>query len=242
LYHVRAYATNSVGTAYGSDITFTTLAPSVCPLVGTPTVYNSASSNSAVVSKPTGVVEGDIMFAHILHFNASDRLTTIPTGWIQIGRHKNGSYNQALYYKVAGASEGASYTFGFTSNSKVAVTISAYRGCFNTSDPIDASSNTEYILNNTTYRAASMTLSSAYTTVLMFPSVYSTATQTFSNPTTQSGGWTEDYDHGNTNPDFWRAGYRKMINTAGATGVIDSIGTLSGTTIKHAFAVALHPW
>lgn len=242
-YYYRGYATNSIGTGYSQDGTFTTTSAGclmASALVGTPTTYDSASSNSAVVNKPTGVIEGDIMFAHILHFNASDRLTTIPTGWLQIGRHRNGSYNQALYYKVAGASEGTNYTFGFTANPKVAVTISAYRGCFNTTNPIDVSSNIEYVTNNTTYRAASLNLPSANTTVLMFPSMYTTTIRTFANPITQSGGWTEDHDYGAISSDFSRAQYRKFITSAGATGVIDSIGTI-GSTVKHAFAVGLKP-
>ena len=74
----------------------------------------------------------------------------------------------------------------------------------------------------------------------MFPSMYTTAVKTFANPLTQSAGWTEDYDQGATTSSFSRAAYRKFISTIGATGVIDSIGT-TGTTIKHAFAVALHP-
>jgi uncharacterized protein (TIGR02145 family) len=36
LYYVRAYATNAVGTAYGNEVSFTTLVPQPCP--GTPTV------------------------------------------------------------------------------------------------------------------------------------------------------------------------------------------------------------
>jgi len=38
LYHVRAYATNSVGTAYGNEVSFTALAGGPPPCPGTPTV------------------------------------------------------------------------------------------------------------------------------------------------------------------------------------------------------------
>jgi hypothetical protein len=246
IYYYRGYAINSTGIAYSSDGTVTTTAQCLVPasLVGTPTLYNNSSSSSAIVSKPTGVVVGDIMFAHILHYNGTDRLTTIPSGWLPFdgatGRHKNGNYNQALYYKVVGISEGATYTFSLSSSSKLAVTISAYRGCFNTTTPIDSYSNVEYVTNNTTYQAASLILPLSNTTVLMFPSIYSTSVRTFTNPLTQSGGWTEDYDHGANTSDYSRAGYRKFISSSGATGVIDSIGQ-SGSTVKHAFAVALHP-
>ncbi|MEI7765151.1 MAG: prepilin-type N-terminal cleavage/methylation domain-containing protein [bacterium] len=243
LYYYRGYAINSTGTAYSADGTFTTIA--MCSvastLIGTPTLYDNAGSVSASVAMPTGVTKDDIMFAYIMHFNATDRLATIPSGWVQIGRHKNGSYNQALYYKVALAGDVGPYVFGLSASSKFAVTISAYRGCFNPLNPIDSSSNIEYVSpNNTTYRAGSVTLSTTNITVLMFPSMYTTAVKTFANPLTQSAGWTEDYDQGATTSSFSRAAYRKFISTIGATGVIDSIGT-TGTTIKHAFAVALHP-
>jgi len=240
LYYYRGYATNSAGTGYSADGTFTSKSICLPSLVGSPTLYDNSISSSGLVNKPTGVVSGDIMFAHIMHSNPLDQLNTIPTGWVSVGRHLSGSSNQALYYKVAGASEGSSYTFGFNIKVKVAITISAYRGCFNTISPIDVVSNTEYIVNNTTYRAASMNLPSADTAVIIFPSMSTNTVRTFLNPTTQSGGWTEDYDHGSTASDFSRATYRKFISGLGSTGVIDSIGT-TGSTVKHAFAVGLKP-
>ncbi|MEI6750129.1 MAG: hypothetical protein WCM93_13300, partial [Bacteroidota bacterium] len=54
LYHIRAYATNSVGTSYGSDLTFTTLANSVIPTVTTTAATNitqaTATSGGNVTS------------------------------------------------------------------------------------------------------------------------------------------------------------------------------------------------
>ena len=44
-YHVRAYATNSVGTAYGNEIVFTTLTYAVLPTVTTEGVINITSTN-----------------------------------------------------------------------------------------------------------------------------------------------------------------------------------------------------
>lgn len=244
-YYFRGFVTNSVGTTYSPDGTFTTTSPACSAgtsLVGAPTLFDSSKTSSAVVDKPIGVVEGDIMFAHILHepSNNSDRLTGIPAGWSELGRHRNGRYNQALYYKISGASEDSSYTFGFTSNPRVSISISAYRGCFNTSNPIDVFSNDEYVTSNAIYRAASMTVSSSGTTVLMFPSVNSTTVASFASPTTQGGDWIEDYDQGATTSNFSRAVYRKLISVPGILGVIDSIGTVAATE-KHTFAVGLNP-
>jgi hypothetical protein len=53
-YHVRAYATNNLGTAYGQDITFTTLTDLVVPILTTGTT--SATSETAATSG------GDITF------------------------------------------------------------------------------------------------------------------------------------------------------------------------------------
>lgn len=240
LYYYRGYAVNSVGTAYSTDGAFTTLG-GACSITGiVPTVYDNSASVSAVVNKPVGVVQNDIMFAYVMHNNATDRLNSIPSGWIELGRHKNGSSNQALFYKVAGASEPATYAFGLSANSRFAVTINAYRGCFNTTTPIDTFSNTEYVVNNTTYRAASMTLPSAYTTIIMFPSVNVSGAKTFTAPATQGGGWAEDYANGNASSQFSRNAYSKLMISSGATGVMDAIG-FSASNGKHAFAVGLKP-
>ncbi|MFZ4797545.1 MAG: gliding motility-associated C-terminal domain-containing protein [Bacteroidia bacterium] len=48
LYHVRAYAINSVGTSYGADSTFTTLAGNTTPVVITGNAINIASSSATL--------------------------------------------------------------------------------------------------------------------------------------------------------------------------------------------------
>jgi len=53
-YHVRAYATNSIGTSYGSDITFSTLT-----VAQVPTVTTTAASSIAMTTALSG---GDITF------------------------------------------------------------------------------------------------------------------------------------------------------------------------------------
>jgi Protein of unknown function (DUF1566) len=54
LYYVRAYATNSVGTAYGNEITFTTLLNPILPIVTTTPIYytspNTVTSGGNVTS------------------------------------------------------------------------------------------------------------------------------------------------------------------------------------------------
>ena len=46
LYHVRAYATNSIGTSYGSDLTFTTLTAATTPTLTTTAVSSIAMTKA----------------------------------------------------------------------------------------------------------------------------------------------------------------------------------------------------
>lgn len=55
-YHIRAYAINSVGTAYGTDITFTTLPPPVPPTLTT--VAYSFTAVNTVKSGGANIVDG----------------------------------------------------------------------------------------------------------------------------------------------------------------------------------------
>jgi prepilin-type N-terminal cleavage/methylation domain-containing protein len=243
IYYFAGYATNSTGTGYSADGTFTTLGNpgGACTVTGiTPTVGDSSGATSLTIAKPTGVVQNDLLFAYIGHLNATDRLNA-PAGWTQIGRNKNGSVNQALFYKVAGASEPANYTFTLTASSRFGVSINAFRGCFDIANPVATFSNTQYVVNNNIYRAASINLTSPYSTVIVFPSVIVTGAKSFTAPATQGGGWATDYNQGNASSQFSRSAFSKTITSAGATLDIDSVGTFTGTTQKHSFGVGLKP-
>ncbi len=243
LYYFTGYATNSTGSGYTTVGTFTTLGNpgGACTVTGiTPTVGDSSGATSLTVAKPTGIAQNDLLFAFVGHLNATDRLNT-PAGWTQIARNKNGSVNQALFYKVAGASEPANYTFTLTASSRFGVSINVYRGCFDITNPIATFSNTQYVVSNTTYRAASITLPSPYSTVIVFPGVITSGAKSFTAPATQGGGWATAYNQGNASSQFSRSSFSKTIISAGATLDIDSIGTFSGTTQKHSFGVGLKP-
>lgn len=68
------------------------------------------TSSSVIVNKPTGTVEGDLMIAFIMA-GSSGVTPTYPSGWTQSILDTTGNNSGAVAYKVAGASEGASYTF-----------------------------------------------------------------------------------------------------------------------------------
>lgn len=99
------------------------------------TAGNGSSSTSSIAcNKPTNTAENDIMIAVVGYFQDS---VTPPSGWTFLKKVNIDSTTYvSYYYKVAGASEPSSYTWGFSSSSKARVQISTYRGGFDTSDPI----------------------------------------------------------------------------------------------------------
>ena len=79
---------------------------------------NGGAATTVVVTKPSGTVEGDIMIAFITA--DIDNTITPPDGWAQID---TALYTTTLeswaYYKIAGASEGADYTWTGTSDNLI---------------------------------------------------------------------------------------------------------------------------
>jgi hypothetical protein len=94
--------------------------------------FRSADSNSGnvttlTVTKPAGVIDGDIMVAAIgIDGGSGVSITTPPAGWTLARRTDNGTaIGLAVYYKVA-ASEGASYDWVFDTKAKHSGGICAY--------------------------------------------------------------------------------------------------------------------
>ena len=99
LYHVRAYATNSAGTAYGADVTFTT------QQVPTYTITVSASPSnggSAHVGSPTGPTTGSYTNGQQCTVYAVANSNYTFTNWTENGQVVQGA--------------GATYTFPVTAN------------------------------------------------------------------------------------------------------------------------------
>jgi putative Ig domain-containing protein len=89
----------------------------------------SASAASLVINKPAGVAAGDVLLAGIA-VRGAPTLTT-PSGWTKVMEHTTtGStpLRQAVYAKLAGASEPSTYTFTYSTSVRSAGTIVSYRG------------------------------------------------------------------------------------------------------------------
>jgi hypothetical protein len=96
-----------------------------------------SGATSLAVTKPTGVASGDAMLA-TLTATGSGALTP-PAGWTVVKDTTQGAaIRQITYYRVAGGSEGASYSWGLGSTRQASGGIIDYSGV-NSTAPIDAS-------------------------------------------------------------------------------------------------------
>lgn len=116
LYHVRAYATNPVGTSYGSDITFTTSVCSSIIFVG-----QGTASGPSVAIPSHNVGDLLVMFAYRDN-NISP--PTVPAGWTTISSSMGASSNSSsLAYRIATGNDSGT---GFAGSTGLIVQV--YRG------------------------------------------------------------------------------------------------------------------
>jgi len=95
-------------------------------LVASASAYQSNGDTNAEVAKPTGTTEGDIMIA-VMAVNDNVTTWTQPSGWTEL-LDQNSSPSVAISYKVAGASEPATYIFTPAAPKDVRAAIVTFRG------------------------------------------------------------------------------------------------------------------
>jgi hypothetical protein len=101
---------------------------------------NGAGSSTLVLNKPAGTVANDVMIAHVSAAGAAATTITLPTGWNVIRRdNSTSSVASVAYFKVAGASEPATYTWTISPSNSASGGIASYYNV-DTSSPIDAHS------------------------------------------------------------------------------------------------------
>lgn len=174
-----------------------TVTPTPTPAAATPIVYRSAtsgnngsSSRTITLTKPSGVVTGDIMIAQIAVLTASTTITP-PSGWKLIRSNQtSGSMKMSTYYKFASTLEPASYNWSFNATRAATGGISAFGGVHAT-NPIQASSG-KYNDSTATISFTQVNASVANGLVLAFVSVSGNTT------VTPPLGYNEYYDRNNT--------------------------------------------
>jgi hypothetical protein len=106
----------------------------------------NGSATSLSVGRPAGVKAGDFLLAQITFEKGSDagsNAQITPPGWTLARRTNRGSdLGQAIFYRVAGGTEPASYTWTFPQSLKVAGGILRYTGVSTTAPIVASSGNT----------------------------------------------------------------------------------------------------
>jgi len=116
-YYVRAYATNSVGTAYGNEITFTTLLNPIIPTVSTAAITNitgtSATSGGTVQSDGgANVILRGICWSTSPNPTLSNNYTTDGSGTGAFASNLSGLTQNTIYYVRSYAMNSVGTSFG----------------------------------------------------------------------------------------------------------------------------------
>ncbi len=210
--------------------------------VGSASFDGSSGASSVTLDKPTGVASGDLLIC-IIVYRAVETPTSVPSGWAQPDGDgiifldpSEPEYTYCTYYKVAGSSEPSDYTWEWTDSVKCKAMLVAFRDGFSTTDPIADVGNSYYDQENTTIRAAGVSVASD-APVIFLCAAYSTSTMTVTQPT----NFTEVDEDWDSAADFVVEIAYRVWPSAGSTG--DQDGTLSASTLpyrKHGFLVALN--
>lgn len=205
--------------------------------------WPTAENQTAIaIDAPSGLADGDIMVALIVSWkDPADQTHTLPSGWTAWYEQRcTGSYGSNLFYTLCwkrASSESGSYTFSTSSGAaEIYGLISAYSGRIASGDPLDVGSNTKYETNDTTVRAAGMTVATAGSDV-----VWAAWTETYSTPSLDlPSGMNQRVKVAMS--EVWSAmACGDLLNqSTGATGNKDG-SCDSSTERKHAFMVALKP-
>jgi len=117
-YYVRAYATNSAGTSYGSEVSFTTLASIVAPSVTTVSQSQVTNKSFVITGNVTDWGGADVTERGIVYSTTADPTlqngTKITTG-TGLGQFSSYAYNVApstLYYVKTYATNSAGTSYG----------------------------------------------------------------------------------------------------------------------------------
>ncbi|MFA5204935.1 MAG: hypothetical protein WC708_11090, partial [Lentisphaeria bacterium] len=143
LYHIRAYAINSAGTAYGSDLTFTTAAAATAPTVSTTaasgiTTTTAASGGNVTADGGAAVTARGVCWSTSANPTTANSTTSNGTGTGSFASALTGLTSNTLYHFRAyainsvGTAYGSDLTFTTASGGTVLSTATLYYECAQT--------------------------------------------------------------------------------------------------------------
>ena len=147
-----------------------------------------SSGTTLTINRPAGTAACDVMVAAVA-FRPETAAITPPAGWTLVRRIDNSNIREnslAVYYKVAGSSEPASYSWTLSTSTGIVGGIRSFRGV-DTADPIDVE-NGQNTSSGLSHATPSVTTTVAYTMLVTSHGFSSAATWT------APAGMTEAFD------------------------------------------------
>lgn len=193
--------------------------------------YVGNGVNDLTVNKPTGTANGHLMFAALFYYSPTS-ITTVPSGWIAIDSATDSNADRLqLYYKVAGSSEPATYTWQFDAGTYHAIVVATYDSM--NAAPLDVPS-AQFNGDSSTVTAASVTTTAANDLLLFVGGSSALSGAISASP---PSGFTEREDYYNTYRWLYLADATQA--SAGATG--DKTTTISSSNLNMGALVAFKP-
>ena len=220
-------------------------APSVASFTTAYAVYNSGD---VTINKPSGTASGDLLVAYFLTFTEAGYGTPThepPTGWTLVSQRTSDVYYSgavigAVYYKVAGGSEPATYTWGNALSARTFGNVVMLRitGA-DTTTPIDASANTNTPAPASNYNFPSVTTTGADRLILLFGGLTGTPSGSDWPLAAPSGFTVQGYVNDTTNGiQFGSAS--KAQAASGATGAF-TVPFNDRQSLAQGFTIAVNP-
>ena len=197
----------------------------------------AGNSSSLTINVPSGTASGHLMIAAIVSYNNSLTITP-PSGWTlwtppggQANPVSSGALQCFLYYRYAGASEPASYTWNWSGGAFPDGGIVTYAGTVTSGDPIDVSSQNIFTsVSTATFNSITTTQANDYLACFMG----SGANSTVSMPGGLATEWQYLYAGGSN---FSNSYFDKALQGAGATGNLTASMSGSVTGVAWMFAI-----
>lgn len=188
------------------------------------------SNNSIVITKPSGVVQHDLLVASI----ASDQTGTVtaPTGWNLIRDTQGSGVRLLVYWKAATASEPANYTWTHATTGDMSAGIAAYKGIA-TDTPVDIE-NGQTTASSTTHATPDVT-----TTVDCF--IIASHASADAGIWTPPSGMAERVDEGAGAEEVNLEISDVALVTPGATGTKTATSAQTATGVTHIMGIRVSP-
>ncbi|WP_338864787.1 cell wall anchor protein [Myxococcus stipitatus] len=202
------------------------------------TTATGKTVSSLTLAKPAGTTVGDVLLARIINRNNVAAVATPPAGWTLLRSDQSASQIKAwIFYKVAEASEPASYVFAIDAANYMAGSLSAFSGAHPT-NPIDAQSGQKNG-NLATMDTPAITTTSANGLAVWFGSQLWAGATCPTNPLTPPTGFTEAFDEcllsSSTGILFDLAW--KELDAPGLQPAFNGVSTLPNTNIAQVVAL-----